>query len=399
MERVVLIIRFMKLAACLAALFLLWPHQTAFAAQAPGVQAKSAILMTADGQTLFEKDADEKLLIASTTKLMTALVCLEQGKLDETVLIKAKHCAVEGSSMYLKAGERRTVRELLTGLLLASGNDAALALADAVGGSEAGFVHLMNRRAEQLEMTHTHFANPHGLDAETHYSTARDLAKLMCACMENADFRAITSTVTAQINGSAYLNHNKLLTRCPGCIGGKTGYTRAAGRCLVSCCERNDLRLICVTLHDPDDWRDHTALYDWAYAGFQWLNLNEVCRFEVPVLSGSRNKLTVQAEADARVLVPTGEKVELRAELPRFVFAPVRRLDVAGSVFVFVQNRELAVFPLFYREGAALAYPVYQPFAAEEERLWPNDSKSSYPRLASCPAVPRSRPSGKAGYW
>ena len=190
--------------------------------------------------------------------------------------------------MYLKAGERYTVRELLTGLLLASGNDAALALADAVGGSEAGFVRLMNRKAEQLEMTQTHFANPHGLDAETHYSTARDLAKLMCACMENADFRAITSTVSAQIRQMTYLNHNKLLTRYPGCIGGKTGYTRAAGRCLVTCCEKNDLRLVCVTLSDPDDWRDQSTLYDWAYAGFRWLKLSDVCRFEVPVLSGSR---------------------------------------------------------------------------------------------------------------
>ena len=391
----VLIIRLTRFTACMLALLLLWPETSASAEQAPEIQAKSAIMITADGQCLYEKNADSRMLIASTTKLMTALVCLEQCGLDEPVSVKPAHCAVEGSSMYLKAGDRYTVRELLTGLLLASGNDAALALADAVGGSEAGFVRLMNRKAEQLEMTQTHFANPHGLDAQEHYSTAHDLAKLMCACMENADFRAITSTVSAQIRQMTYLNHNKLLTRYPGCIGGKTGYTRAAGRCLVSCCEKNDLRLICVTLSDPDDWRDQSALYDWAYAGFRWLTLSGVCRFEVPVISGSRDKLTVQPAEDARVLIPSGEEVRLQAELPRFVFAPVNSQEAAGHVDVLLQNRRIAVFPLYYTQGAAMAYPV----AVEEGNPWPNEFKNSYPKRALCPAVRRSRPFLQAGCW
>ena len=352
------------------ALLLLWPETSASAEKAPEIQAKSAIMITADGQCLYEKNADSRMLIASTTKLMTALVCLEQCGLDEPVSVKPAHCAVEGSSMYLKAGDRYTVRELLTGLLLASGNDAALALADAVGGSEAGF-----------------------------YSTAHDLAKLMCACMENADFRAITSTVSAQIRQMTYLNHNKLLTRYPGCIGGKTGYTRAAGRCLVSCCEKNDLRLICVTLSDPDDWHDQSALYDWAYAGFRWLTLSGVCRFEVPVISGSRDKLTVQPAEDARVLIPSGEEVRLQAELPRFVFAPVNSQEAAGHVDVLLQNRRIAVFPLYYTQGAAMAYPVFQTHAAEEGNPWPNEFKNSYPKRALCPAVRRSRPFLQAGCW
>ncbi len=381
-ERVVLIIRFMRFTACLLTLLLLWPETSARADQVPAVQAKSAILLTADGQCLYEKDADERMLIASTTKLMTALVCLEQSSPNLMVTVKPSHCAVEGSSMGLKAGERYSVQELVTGLLLASGNDAALALADAVGGSEAGFVRLMNQKAKQLTLKHTHFANPHGLDAEMHYSTARDLARLMCACMENEAFCKISGRVTAEIHGAVYLNHNKLLTRYPGCIGGKTGYTRAAGRCLVTCCEKNDLRLVCVTLSDPDDWRDHSTLYDWAYAGFRWLMLRDVCRFEVPVISGSREMLTVQPPENARVLIPTGDEVKIRAELPQFVFAPVKQLDAAGRVSILLHDRELAICPLYYTQGAEMAYPVFQPAAAEKGNPWPNESKSSYRKPA-----------------
>ena len=381
-ERVVLIIRFMRITACMLALMLFWPGTSAAAAQAPAVQAKSAILLTADGQCLYEKNADERMLIASTTKLMTALVCLEQSSLDLMVTVKPAHCAVEGSSMGLKAGERYSVQELLIGLLLASGNDAALALADTVGGSEEGFVYLMNWKAEQLALEHTHFANAHGLDTEKHYSTARDLARLMCACMENEAFCKLSGSVSAEIHGTAYLNHNKLLTRYPGCIGGKTGYTRAAGRCLVTCCERNDLRLICVTLSDPDDWRDQTTLYDWAYDSFRWLTLRDACRFEVSVISGSRGMLTVQPAENTRVLIPSGEEVRIQAELPKFVFAPVKQRDVAGSVSILLHDRELAKFPLYYTQGAEMAYPVFQPVAAEKGNPWPNESKSSYRKLA-----------------
>ena len=340
------------------ALLLLWPETSASAEQAPEIQAKSAIMITADGQCLYEKNADSRMLIASTTKLMTALVCLEQCGLDEPVSVKPAHCAVEGSSMYLKAGDRYTVRELLTGLLLASGNDAALALADAVGGSEAGFVRLMNRKAEQLEMTQTHFANPHGLDAEKHYSTAHDLAKLMCACMENADFRAITSTVSAQIRQMTYLNHNKLLTRYPGCIGGKTGYTSRAGRCLVSCCEREGLRLVCVTLSDPDDWADHCALYDWACRHYARFDLDERLDLEVPVISGSRPSVRLRSGEPLTMILPRDTEIRLRAELPRFVFAPVCSGETAGRILVIIDYKIVAQSELVYAQDAALAYPI-----------------------------------------
>ncbi|MBR6840596.1 MAG: D-alanyl-D-alanine carboxypeptidase, partial [Oscillospiraceae bacterium] len=249
-------------------LLLLTQTVPAYAAPAPAVQAEAVVVMSGDGGVLYAKNADTRRLIASTTKLMTALVCLENTSIDDVCTAQERHCRVEGSSMYLKAGERYTVRELLLGLLLSSGNDAALALAEYTAGSEGAFVQMMNRKAQELGLRDTHFENPHGLDAKSHYSTASDLARLMLACMENGAFRSLAVQRSAEVQGLTLLNHNKLLTLCPGCVGGKTGYTRAAGRCLVSCCERDGMRLVCVTLSDPDDWNDHRTLYDWAYANF-----------------------------------------------------------------------------------------------------------------------------------
>lgn len=377
-----LIIRLYKLSACLALALLLHPTQIAAAENRPAVQAASAVVMASDGQCLYEKDADSRMLIASTTKIMTALVCIEQAELDEIVTPKPRHCEVEGSSMYLKAGEDYTVRELLTGLLLASGNDAALALADYVGGSEEGFVRLMNQKAQQLHLTNTSFANPHGLDAEGHASTARDLARLMLACMENDAFRELNATVAAEIHGQYLHNHNRLLTDCPGCIGGKTGYTQAAGRCLVSCCERDGLRLVCVTLSDPDDWRDHKNLYDWAYAHFRMLDLNQSCSFEVPVLSGSRSVLNAIPAEGACLVLPREESITLKAELPHFVFAPIKKGETAGRLSVIIQDRTVAEYPLFYADSAALAYPVNNLLPLEVSLPWAREYKSSYPRRA-----------------
>ena len=229
------------------------------------VSAASAIILDEDGACLYEKNADERRLIASTTKLMTALVAIELSEPDEPIEITAESCGVEGSSMYLKAGQILSADELLAGLLLCSGNDAAEALAIGLCGSEESFVTLMNEKAAALGLKDTAFANPHGLDAEGHFSTARDLARLMLRCMRDERFCRLCVLPSITIGENCYVNHNKLLGRCEGCLGGKTGYTRAAGRCLVSCCERGGARLVCVTLCDPDDWNDHLRLYDAAF--------------------------------------------------------------------------------------------------------------------------------------
>ena len=234
-------------------------------AEAVQLSAAAAILMDADsGEILFEKDAGRCMRIASTTKIMTALVALERAKLTDTITVTASHM-VEGSSMYLKPGEVVTVEELLYGLLLCSGNDAALALADCCGGLEA-FVAAMNDKAAALGMTGTSFANPNGLDDENHYSTARDMAVLAAYAAKDPTFRRICSTRTATVGGRTMTNHNKLLSQVEGCIGMKTGYTRAAGRTLVSCAERQGRRLVAVTLCDGNDWADHKALYETGFA-------------------------------------------------------------------------------------------------------------------------------------
>lgn len=233
-------------------------------AEALEVSATAAVLMDADmGQVLYEKNGDRQMLIASTTKIMTALVVLEHAAPDDVITVTPDHMA-EGSSMYLRAGETVRVEELLYGLLLCSGNDAALALTECAGGLTP-FVALMNEKAAALGMAHTSFANPNGLDADGHYSTARDMAVLAAAAVENPTFRRICSSRSVTIGQRTMENHNRLLRQVEGCVGLKTGYTRAAGRTLVSCTERDGCRLVAVTLQDGNDWADHAALYDYGF--------------------------------------------------------------------------------------------------------------------------------------
>ena len=235
-------------------------------AETIGVSAHAAGLLDCDsGEVLYEKNADSKMLIASTTKIMTALVALDCARLDETAEVTDHHM-VEGSSMYLKPGETVSVEELLYGLLLCSGNDAALCLAEHCGGSIEEFVALMNEKAAKLGMENTSFENPNGLDGEKHYSTARDMALLAQAAAEDPTFCRLCSTKTVHIGERTMSNHNKLLSQLDGCIGMKTGYTKAAGRTLVSCCERDGRRLVAVKLCDGDDWNDHKRLYEWGFA-------------------------------------------------------------------------------------------------------------------------------------
>ncbi|MDR2530974.1 MAG: D-alanyl-D-alanine carboxypeptidase [Oscillospiraceae bacterium] len=232
----------------------------------PYVSASTAILYDPETKTtLFEKDSNTELPIASITKIMTALIVLERCKLNDSVTFK-KEWQVEGSSSGFTAGKTYTVRQMLYALMLASGNDTAMGLAEFTAGSQEKFVELMNAKAKSLGLEHTHFANPHGLDAKDHYSTARDMAVLTAAAMENMKFRLIASTKEVRVGGIYFRNHNKLLWDAPGVIGVKTGYTSKAGRTLVTMAERGGKPLIAVTLNDGDDWKDHSNLYNWGYA-------------------------------------------------------------------------------------------------------------------------------------
>ena len=340
--------------ALLAAVLLLAPIGPG---NEPAVSANSAVLMDENAELLYELDAHRMLPMASTTKLMTALVVIESCPLDEEVLIPAACCGLEGSSMYLRPGESLPVRELLIGLLLESGNDAAAALALHCAGDLDAFTARMNRRAAELGMRDTHFLNPHGLNEAGHYSTAYDLALLMRAAMRNETFASLIALPSAAVGERTLNNHNKLLQRCDGCLGGKTGFTRVAGRCLVSCAERNGLRLFCVTLSDPDDWNDHICLYDWAFSSFEALRLDaESCRREIPLLSGGEPCAAAVPAEEILLVLHKGAKPELSEQLPFYVFAPVAKGSPAGLLTVCEGGRLLAEIPLVYEKDYPLEW-------------------------------------------
>ena len=316
---------------------------------APQPSAKSAVLMSQTGELLYAFDEDLLLPIASTTKLMTALVVAERCDLEEEVEIDKAWCGVEGSSMYLCPGERYTLRELLTGLLLVSGNDAARALACICAGDELSFSALMNEKAFSLGMTRSHFMNPHGLNEPEHYSTARDLAVLMQAVMDVPVLAEILAMPSAAVGDRQIYTHNKLLRRYDGCLGGKTGYTAVAGRCLVTCAEREGTRLYCVTLSDPNDWRDHERLYDWGFSRYEILRLDAgSIGFELPVFSGVESSVRVIPTHPLQLLLPKGAEPSYVPELPMFCFAPIREQARAGTLRVELDGEALAEIELVF---------------------------------------------------
>ena len=316
------------------------------------VSAKAAILMHADsGRVLYEKNADEHMLIASTTKIMTAIVVLEHCELDDLVEIDSRSAGIEGSSMYLKAGESYTVEDLLYGLLLVSGNDAASALALHVADSMEEFAELMNAKAAELGMTESSFKNAHGLDEEGHYSTARDMAKLAAYCMGNEDFARIAGTVSHTVGEQTLVNHNRLLREYDGCLGLKTGYTMAAGRTLVTCAERDGARYVCVTLNDPDDWDDHKALYDWAFDNYSFAEVIPAgLSYEVPLISGAEMTAPAETEGAAYALIKNGESFDMELELPAFAFAPISEGERAGRAVACSDGQEIASVRIVYSE-------------------------------------------------
>ena len=314
------------------------------AAQAVGTSASSAILMEAgSGRVLYEHNADEPRLIASITKLMTALVALESGKsLDDVVTIQAEDTRTEGSALYLKPGEHVKLETLLYGLLLHSGNDAALAIARFCGGSVEDFVAGMNARARELGMTNSHFTNPTGLDGEEHYSSAYDMALLARACLAVPELAEMTAARSVNMEGRTFVNHNKLLWRYEGCVGMKTGYTQAAGRTLVSAAERDGMTLIAVTLNAPSDWADHAAMLDY---GFENYHMEEAVTAgqslcSLPVSGSLVPFVSLEAEETLRWPVGPGESLETRTELGGLTSleAPVQAGVPMGRVEVLLSG-------------------------------------------------------------
>ena len=326
---------------------------TCVAAGEPSVSAASAILVDAEsGRILYEKDVHTQRRIASTTKLMTALVAVESTPdLSKIVTITAEHW-VEGTSMYLKPGEEVPLEDLLYGLLLQSGNDAAMAIATGCAGEVETFVEWMNQWAAELGMENTHFANPNGLDQEGHYSTAYDMSLLAMAVLKNETLRKIVATKTATKAGRSLKNHNKLLWQYEGCIGMKTGYTSEAGRTLVSCAQRNGQTLICVTLHDPNDWTDHAALFDYGFETFPVHVLTypgKVFR-RLPVTGSLLPQVPVVTASEVAYPLAANERVRVAVTLPEKVKAPIAKGEAAGKLIFSVDGEVVGESELLYAE-------------------------------------------------
>lgn len=323
-------------------------------------QAKGAAVIDAEsGRLLFAKDAEKKLPMASTTKIMTAMLTLEQTDLDAPFTVDKNAIRVEGSSMGLREGDTVTLRALAYGMLLPSGNDAANAAAVRIAGTKERFAALMNERAGELGLSDTHFVTPSGLDDSMHYSTAYDMALLAREALQNSDFSEICakSSAKVQYGNPPYdrwlKNHNKLLTYYPGTVGVKTGFTDTAGRCLVSAAEKNGIRLIVVTLGCPDDWNVHMKLYDACFAKARRQAV-ELPQLEIPV-AGRAPLRTQWNGSEATAL--EGEALEVTVTAEPFLFAPVEKGRAVGQAVVCSKGVEVARFDLTAAEDAVLPEP------------------------------------------
>lgn len=309
-------------------------------ASAPGVSAQSAILICADtGTVLAEYNAYERLPMASTTKIMTALLLAETDALDTEIVTTKEMVTVEGSSMGLLEGDRVTYRDLLYGMLLASGNDAANTTAICLGGSVAGFAEMMNAKAAELGLNDTHFVTPSGLDDENHYTTASDLARLAAYALQNPVFAEAVAAKSATLTYGnppyrrTLSNHNKLLSYYEDCIGVKTGYTKRSGRCLVSAAKQDGATIVAVTLNDRDDWDDHQELLDYGFSLMKSKIYTADVPESIPVVGGDQSTVGLDC-ADFSYSLPSddADAVTDQVYLEDFLYAPVSAGDVVGRV-------------------------------------------------------------------
>ena len=337
--------RILRTAAGVLAAVLLLP------VPAEALSARKAILVdSCTGRVLYERDADSRSLIASTTKIMTALIICEQCNVLDRMRIPKEAVGIEGSSMYLREGEILSLQELLYGLMLHSGNDAAVALAIYCGGTVEGFAQLMNDKAHRLGLTDTHFENPHGLDSPGHYSTARDLAVLASYAMKNPIFAQTVSAKTVRVGERSLRNHNKLLWRVEGADGVKTGFTKAAGRILVSSASRDGRRLVCVTIDDGNDWLDHATLLEDGFSRYSLQKLlSEGERVgTVEVAGGEAQTVELLAATDFYYPISQKEKVCRILSGPGFAYAPVVQGEEAGFVYLCIGDAPVGKVPVVY---------------------------------------------------
>ena len=345
----------------LACFFLLFAFTSCFSAYAKDISARGAVLIEAQSRNIaFEKNMNERMPMASTTKIMTALVALENAHLDDTVQITQEMTGVEGSSIYLRPGEELTVSELLYALMLESANDSATALAIHIGGSIDEFVTMMNEKAKSLGLTNTSFANPHGLDNENHYTTPYELGIIAIEAMKNKEFCKIVSSKKAVIcsnkeeNTRVLINHNKLLRSYDGVIGVKTGFTKRCGRCLVSYAERDGVALVAVTLNAPNDWNDHKTLLDLGFSQYESIRLassGDYC-IRLNTINGEKSEFLAGNLDTLDITVQKGSaEIYAKLEANRLIPAPICKGQRVGNIVFYNSEEKIAVLPLYAKES------------------------------------------------
>ncbi len=322
-----------------------------------GVSAESAVLMCADnGEILFSRNADRQLSMASTTKIMTSLIAIEYAMPEAEVVVTKEMVSVEGTSMGLMPGDSVSIRELVYGMLLQSGNDAANTVAYVIGGSRDGFAKLMNERAREIGMDNTNFVTASGLDDENHYSTAYDMALLAAECIKNPEFAEICRQKTAKLTygnppyARTLTNHNKLLWKYSDSIGIKTGFTKKSGRCLVSAAERNGVTLIAVTLNAPDDWNDHISMFEYGFSKCKGVHIGcDLSGVAVNVVGGEKN--TVGVRLSHNPVRVAGEMSYCRILLRPIEYAPIPKDTVLGTAVFYSGHNIIDEVPLLANES------------------------------------------------
>ncbi|SFC23520.1 D-alanyl-D-alanine carboxypeptidase family protein [Gottfriedia acidiceleris] len=326
-----------------------------------GVSARNAVLMDQKtGRILYGKAMHDSERIASITKIMTAILAVESGKMQNTITISSRAVQTEGSSIYLKPGQKIKLEDLVYGLMLRSGNDAANAIAEAVGGSIEGFVYMMNEKAKEIGMSNTYFSNPSGLDQQgkEHYSSAYDMALLTRYAMENPKYAKIAGTKvhrapnTAESWDYVWKNKNKLLTfMYKYSTGGKTGFTKKARRTLVSTASKNGMDLIVVTLNDGQDWQDHMSLFEYGFSNYPLTKV--LSKGGIKEVTNKKYKGHVYMKNDFSYPLDKKERDQVRItiEMQKPTKKKIANDAIVGKAIIELEGEQIGFRNIFYSDS------------------------------------------------